>query len=345
MAFDHIQNSYGIIQHGPQGQLVPVEMAYDVDEVLRTTGLDWKVQLVPAYIHHAWGLQEQVKNHFFVVREDTSGLLSKHTVSDRYRVIQNETAFNLLRDLLAKRLVRIEMVGENPYNDSIWMLARSEHAYQVRGVDPMMQYFLFSHGHDGATAFSAFVVPIRVYCTNMFMMIKRLYKNGEFRVSHTNVSAERMLSIEKNIHVANEEFNRHGQHADALAAVQLTEGGLKTFLEGMFPCEEEDDDKDLNIRKRNDVRQILETTSLNAMPILLRNSLWHLFQAVTYYVNHVAPVRVGRDEADMASMLRFDARAARRFGSLTTGAGRSLSTQAFESVLEMAGIPHPSKKR
>ena len=70
-------------------------------------------------------------------------------VSDRYKVVQNEDAFQFTDDLLGAG-VTYETAGALQGGRKVWMLARMPHRYIIAG-DEIAPYLVVMNSHDGSS--------------------------------------------------------------------------------------------------------------------------------------------------------------------------------------------------
>ena len=85
-------------------------------------------------------------------------------VSDRYKVVQNEDAFQFTDDLLGAG-VTYETAGALQGGRKVWMLARMPHRYIIGG-DEIAPYMVVMNSHDGSSGIKVAMTPIRVVCQN-----------------------------------------------------------------------------------------------------------------------------------------------------------------------------------
>ena len=85
-------------------------------------------------------------------------------VSDRYRIVQNEEAFQFTDDLLGEG-VTYETAGSLQGGKKVWMLAKLPEKYIIAG-DEVTPYLVFFHSHDGSSGVKVAMTPVRVVCQN-----------------------------------------------------------------------------------------------------------------------------------------------------------------------------------
>jgi Domain of unknown function (DUF932) len=85
-------------------------------------------------------------------------------VGDRYRIVQNDEAFQFVDQLIGSAM-HFETAGRLHGGRQVWVLARLPEHIEVGG-DPVRCYVLLLNSHDGTTAVVAASTPVRVVCQN-----------------------------------------------------------------------------------------------------------------------------------------------------------------------------------
>ena len=127
-------------------------------EALELAGLDWQVESRNIYS----GTGAMIPGYRANVRSTDDAVLG--VVSDRYRIVQNEEAFQFTDDLLGEG-VTYETAGSLQGGKKVWMLARLPRKYLIAGdqVEPSLVIF---NSHDGSSGVKVAMTPIRVVCQN-----------------------------------------------------------------------------------------------------------------------------------------------------------------------------------
>ena len=135
-----------------------VEEAPDSITALQLAGLSWSV--LSRRIYTAEGIM--IPDYCANVRDTDDKVLG--VVSSRYKIVQNEEAFNFTDDLIGEG-VSYETAGSLQGGKKVWILARLPDRYFINGekVDP---YVVFMNTHDGSGSIKVSVTPVRVVCQN-----------------------------------------------------------------------------------------------------------------------------------------------------------------------------------
>jgi len=142
-----------------------------IAQAIEASGLGWRVEREPvavdrgdaATVDDLWAPRcEEIPGYYATVRQDTGAVLG--IVGERYRVVQNEEAFEFVDALLGSSL-HFETAGSLGGGRRVWVLATlPDHV--VVGGDPVRPYVLLLNSHDGSTAVIAATTPVRVVCQN-----------------------------------------------------------------------------------------------------------------------------------------------------------------------------------
>ena len=127
-------------------------------EALELAGLDWQVESRNIYS----GTGAMIPGYRANVRSTDDAVLG--VVSDRYRIVQNEEAFQFTDDLLGEG-VTYETAGSLQGGKKVWMLARLPRKYLIAG-DQVVPYLVIFNSHDGSSGVKVATTPIRVVCQN-----------------------------------------------------------------------------------------------------------------------------------------------------------------------------------
>ena len=127
-------------------------------EALELAGLDWQLESRNIYS----GTGAMIPGYRANVRSTDDAVLG--VVSDRYRIVQNEEAFQFTDDLLGEG-VTYETAGSLQGGKKVWMLARLPRKYLIAG-DQVEPYLVIFNSHDGSSGVKVAMTPIRVVCQN-----------------------------------------------------------------------------------------------------------------------------------------------------------------------------------
>jgi hypothetical protein len=135
-----------------------------IAEAIEASGLGWRVEREPiavdrgdaATVNDLWAPRcEEIPGYYATVRQDTRAVLG--IVGERYRIVQNEEAFQFVDQLLGSSL-HFETAGSLHGGRRVWVLATLPEHIEIGG-DPVRRYVLLmnsqrlfhSASFDGAT--------------------------------------------------------------------------------------------------------------------------------------------------------------------------------------------------
>ena len=127
-------------------------------EALELAGLNWQVESRNIYS----GTGAMIPGYRANVRSTDDAVLG--VVSDRYRIVQNEEAFQFTDDLLGEG-VTYETAGSLQGGKKVWMLAKLPEKYIIAG-DEVTPYLVLFNSHDGSSGVKVAMTPVRVVCQN-----------------------------------------------------------------------------------------------------------------------------------------------------------------------------------
>jgi phage/plasmid-like protein (TIGR03299 family) len=179
--------------------------------MIKEAGLDWEVELVPAY-YFVEQLDEETGDRdefldeltgaFVIRRKDTGRVIgyswsptSGFTVGHRYAPLQNHEMFAFGDALKSTGEVKWHTAGSLRGGRTVWALAKTEGQFSVQrrggssqAIEP---YLMLGNGHDGQTSLWVQYTSVYVECWNTLQCaINRA--STSFRVRHTDGLRDRV---------------------------------------------------------------------------------------------------------------------------------------------------------
>lgn len=276
-----------------------VEDALSSEEAIRVAGLDWDVVSVPLLLENT---KEIIPDVFANVRNTDNKFLG--IVTKRYQIVQNREAFSFT-DALLNRNVRYETAGSLDGGKRVWLLAHVDN-YKLVGED-YESYLCFTNSYDGKSSVRVVSTNVRVVCQNTLNLA---LKNAprSWSTKHIGNMDDKLQEASRALDLNYRYVTELGKVADTLANSKMTEEDVVTFVNGLFPLDEE-----LSERHQNNVlsrRNGLLTRYFDAPDLKKFNGTkWGVIQAVSDFVYHAEPLRktATREEALMKSVLDGDA--------------------------------------
>ena len=195
-------------------------------DALIYAGLDWEAVQKDVYT----GDGSRISGYKVNLRSTDNAALG--IVSDRYKVVQNEDAFQFTDDLLGAG-VTYETAGALQGGRKVWMLARMPHRYIIAGEE-ITPYLVVMNSHDGSSGIKVAMTPIWVVCQNTlnlaFNSAKRIWTT-----KHTENVMLRVHEAEETLGLAEKYMGELGRGIDALSKIKLTDKKVMEFMAEFFP--------------------------------------------------------------------------------------------------------------
>ena len=200
-------------------------------EALELADLDWQVESRNIYS----GTGAMIPGYRANVRSTDDAVLG--VVSDRYRIVQNEEAFQFTDDLLGEG-VTYETAGSLQGGKKVWMLAKLPEKYIIAG-DEVTPYLVFFNSHDGSSGVKVAMTPVRVVCQNTLNLAlgtaKRSEKNvtPESRILSEKAQQSTQLAEEVGAYLQNN-LNTHVTIQQLASMFHVSQTQLKTSFKERF---------------------------------------------------------------------------------------------------------------
>ena len=231
------------------GMGIRVQEAPKSSKALEIAGLNWQVVQEPIFTNAG----EEIAGYKANIRETDGKVLG--VVSNRYKIVQNEEAFEFTDELLEKG-VRYETAGALQEGKRVWLLARLPREYIIMG-EQISPYLVFSNSHDGSGAVKVSITPIRLVCNNTLNLALNTAKRS-FSMIHTGDIKGKVQEARQTLFMAEEYMGQLGVEFERLRSVKLRDGQVKDFIERLIPLE----DKATITQIKNIKRQLLTTQIL-----------------------------------------------------------------------------------
>ena len=243
-------------------------------EALELAGLDWQVESRNIYS----GNGAVISGYRANVRSTDDAVLG--VVSDRYRIVQNEEAFQFTDDLLGEG-VTYETAGSLQGGKKVWMLAKLPEKYIIAG-DEVTPYLVFFNSHDGSSGVKVAMTPVRVVCQNTLNLAlgsaKRIWT-----AKHTENVLLRVQDARETLQLANSYMAELGKGIYDLTNIKLSDRKVQEFINGQ---------RKNNLRLQED----LKARYYNAPDLSwVGKNGWRFVNAVSDFATHADPIRKTRN--------------------------------------------------
>ena len=212
-------------------------------------------------------------------------------VSDKYKVVQNEDAFQFTDDLLGAG-VTYETAGALQGGRKVWMLAIMPERYIIAG-DEIAPYLVIMNSHDGSSGIKVAMTPVRVVCQNTLNLALSTAKRT-WATKHTENVMSRVHEARDTLMLAERYMGELGRGIDALSKIKLPDRKVMEFLAEFFPVTEDQTEA----QKRNNARLLEDLKSRYWEAPDLRdigNNGYRFVNAVSDFATHADPIRKTRN--------------------------------------------------
>ena len=256
---------------------VEVKEALTSADALVYAGLDWEVMQENVYTEG--GIL--VPGYRVNLRSIDNAALG--IVSDRYKVVQNEDAFQFTDDLLGAG-VTYETAGAL----QVWMLARMPHRYIIAG-DEIAPYLVVMNSHDGSSGIKVAMTPIRVVCQNTLNLALNSAKRI-WTTKHTENVMSRVHEARETLLLAEAYMGELGRGIDALSQIKLTDKKVMEFMQEFFPVTTDMPD----VQRKNNLRLLnnMKARYWDAPDLAnVGKNGYRFVNAVSDFATHADPIR------------------------------------------------------
>lgn len=260
-------------------------------EAIKAAKLDWKVQLRNLFT--AEGMQ--IPEFFATIRDDPEhGQIPLGVVGKRYNPLQNVEAFEFFDNLVQDGIASYETAGSLREGRKVWILAKMNDDLSVGDDDSIDKFVLLSNSHDGSSAVTVKVTPVRVVCNNTLSAALRTKasKNNEFSIRHTSSVKEKLEQAQKTMEAVNDAYDALGRVWSKMTEIELPIHERIAYIHDVFPEKEDAKNPKRLATLRAEVFSLFEKGA--GMDLDSANgTLWGAYNAVTEHVTHSISSRKG----------------------------------------------------
>lgn len=272
-----------------------VQGAMTSEEALTLAKLNWTVGMDQLYLHSISQPAMKVNGWFATVREDLTFDNPARVlgcVRSRYHPIQNSESFAIADGMLGEGC-RFETAGSIRNGKVTWILARQPKDTVVKD-DRIGQYLLLTNSHDGSRSMRILFTPIRVVCSNT--LHAALYgSKGQAKITHTRGAAQQIAEARRILGLSSAYFTRFGVVAQSLADYRVNSRFVTAYTESLWPKSDDAKRTDkANDRARERVIALFRGEQHGGAMDAVRDTAWGLLNAVTEFVDHSEPKRIGK---------------------------------------------------
>lgn len=259
-----------------------IEECRNMDEVLRASGLDYKVEKWPVYMGTCWEDEVgkiEIPNRYVTVR--TSDNHPYDIISDQFEIIQNREAFDFV-DYMGDE-ISYEKAGETK-SGMVYIIGKLPEV-NILG-DAFTPHVIFRNGFTGKVKITAAICPLRMVCQNQFNFA---FKNTSNTVTirHVRNAPQKLEEAREILRVAGNYMQEISDMAETYATKKLSPKALEWVLDMMFPMPQEGEKINSFAKNRIEVARAEFTRAYNADDNAnFRGTAWGMINAYTDFLTH-----------------------------------------------------------
>jgi phage/plasmid-like protein (TIGR03299 family) len=221
-------------------------------------------------------------------------------VGERYQPIQNEEHAALLDTLVDESGAHFETAGAIDGGRKVFLSMRLPGHITIGGVDPVTNYLVAVNSHDGSSAFTLMVTPVRVVCQNTLAMAYGRHSHA-FRVRHTSGALNAVSEARAALDMSFTYLEEFQASAEAMIQSSLTQSRFDAIIAAEWGAgDDAPAATQTRATARLDVMSGLFTASTQKG---IDGTVWGGFNALTEYFDHYQPTR-GEEHAEDQRALR-----------------------------------------
>lgn len=261
---------------------IDISAARNVDEALELAGMNWEVTSSKVFDENNREIVGVKAN----IRTSDDKVLG--VVSDKYKILQNNEAFDFVNELPSVGDFKFDMAGEFNGGKSIWVMGKLPEI-NILG-DKISNNVVFVNSHDGSSGVKVMMTPVRMICANMINLATKK-ADRMWAAKHTTNVKFRIEEAKYTLNLANDYMSELSEVADYLADRKITDAEIEAIIDKMFPVDYESD----SARKINNVALFKNNffSCYNEKDIKkFKGSAWGAINAMADLIDHRNPARM-----------------------------------------------------
>ena len=263
---------------------VDISSTTSIKDALDLASMNWEVVSKSLFDENG----NAYPNYKANVRDDTNDLLG--IVTDRYRIVQNEDAFEFV-DGLSDEGFKFESAGTFRNGRSIWLMGHFEDE-TILG-DDIANNLVFVNSHDGSSGVKVMMTPVRVICSNMLNLALRK-AHRSWATKHTTGIYSKLEEAKHTLGLADKYMAELKEEAEKLSNITITDAKIEEIFDKMFPVDPTKDSE----RKVKNVSAIKDSyvQCYNEDDIKkFKGTVYGAVNAMADLVSHKEPARVTKN--------------------------------------------------
>jgi phage/plasmid-like protein (TIGR03299 family) len=269
----------------------------------------------------------EIPGQFAVRRTDNNHPLS--IMSARYTPIQNVEAFEFFDSVIGSGQAVWDTAGSIGGGRKVFMQAVLPGKLFLKSNpdDVTEKRVLFITSHDGSSALTGMITPIRTVCQNTMNAALKNHTN-QFKIYHRKNYSAKANEAAKVLELAHAYFDDLQTVMNVLAEKEVTKTYVDGFVNALIPTQKNKDEVATRTEnRRNEIESLFREGTGN-----VGKTRWDLYNAVTEYVDHKQNGRVTMARIEKSAPLA-NVEAEQRFERSLMGAGAALKQRAMDLLL------------
>ena len=224
-----------------------------------------------------------------------TGLTALGVVGERYTPIQNSEAFEFLNLIADESGAVFETAGSLNNGARVFMSMKMPNTMQLAGgQDTVDSYIMATNSHDGTTAFTVAVTPVRVVCTNT-VRLALAQAQATIKLRHTSGATAKVQQARETLGLVWKYQDAFQLEVENLISQPFSNGDFKQFVDKLVP--QPKDDASQRVKNYADsTRSALTGLWMAPTQQNVANTKWAAYNAVAEYEDWAKPVRGGDDK-------------------------------------------------
>ena len=307
------------------GKKVPHDLT--PEQMCVEAGADWEVEKRNAYCEVNG--KKIMTNAGFLIRKPNGRHIKEEKILttlkrvDTWHEYQNKEAFAFFKDFVMAGHMDMDVAGVLKEGELVWATAKIKDGFKVSNKDHIESYLLFILSHRHGTAHSVLLSNVRAVCNNTVQAALASAEAGsKVSISHRNPFDP--VAVKEKLGIAHQKTLEYKEQAQFLAKTKYREDQVKEYFTTVFPANPSKK-KEGSKRQTKEMHKGASTSMLlvDHQPgaDLAPGTWWNLYNAVTYYTNHI----MGKSDDT-------------RVDSLWTGDSFKINQDALTLACEMAKV-------
>jgi phage/plasmid-like protein (TIGR03299 family) len=246
------------------------------DDIIGPAGLDWDPVFAPVVVNG-----REVATHRAVTRSDTGDVLG--LVGGYYTPFSNREMLEFGDTLVDDGGAKWTTAGVLKGGATVWGLAELPKHVRIEG-DPsdIKPYLLLTNGHDGRTAFGAFITPQRVVCENT-LRAARIAAQAHIYIRHTQGLTNRVGEARRTLRIAFEYLDTWQTVMTTLSQRAMSARDFEAFVTKLIPVKDKDN---IPTRTQNVRDQLINLYASSPTLEGVTPTAYRAFNVVAEYADH-----------------------------------------------------------